>query len=95
MTTADYGDSQHPMVNEFRGLRDEILVNFRAGRAFITWYEKKGPSIAQLITRRPVFRLAARCALTRIAKAVRAGRRVINSTERLQAYFYRCGGPHG
>jgi hypothetical protein len=92
VTTAAYGNSQHPIVKEFRGLRDEILVNFRAGRAFIGWYNRNGPVAANLIARRPVLKRVTRGLLTPIAKSIRGGRYVIDRSPRLRSYFYNIDG---
>lgn len=77
VTTAAFGNPQHPMVIEFRNLRDQVLVNFPAGREFIDWYNRHGPEIAVKLERSPAGRRMARCVLTPLATTIKAVRGLI------------------
>ena len=77
VTTAAYGEDHHPMVESFRSLRDDVLVNYKSGRKFIDWYDCNGPSLASIIKQRPLLCTAARAILTPIAKVVNATRSVL------------------
>ncbi len=79
VTTAAYGDAGHPMVESFRCLRDEVLINHKAGRSFIDWYNRKGPELAAMIEHRPLLRAVTRMLLTPLAKVVLAFRRRLRS----------------
>jgi len=74
VTTAAFGDAQHPMVVKFRKLRDEVLVNYKAGRAFIGWYNINGPKIAKHIEDHPRRMKACRAVLIPLADGVSAVR---------------------
>lgn len=74
VTTAAYGDPENKMVREFRGLRDEVLVNYMAGRAFIRWYNRNGPWLAAKIRHRPILRAGSRMVLTPVATAIGVSR---------------------
>ena len=75
VTTAAFGDPDHPTVRSFRWLRDENLVKSLPGRIFIEWYNKNGPVMAGCIETRPMLRHAARMTLTTMAKAVDLARK--------------------
>ena len=65
------------MVESFRSLRDDVLVNYKSGRKFIDWYDCNGPSLASIIKQRPLLCTAARAILTPLAIVVNATRSVI------------------
>ncbi len=88
VATAAYRNSDHPIVQEFRTLRDGILINFKVGRKFIDWYYNNGPYAAEVIERHPIFQKAARLILTPVAETVRAIRRLIDRSPRLRCIFY-------
>ena len=46
VATAVYGDYQHPIVRRFRLFRDTVLIQHRAGRAFVWFYYRLGPILA-------------------------------------------------
>lgn len=76
VTTVAFGDAKHPMVEEFRFLRDKMLVRYGTGRRLIKWYNRRGPAIARAIDRRPLARLMVRTALRPVAVGIRAARAV-------------------
>jgi hypothetical protein len=49
VATVAYGDPSHPDVVLLRRFRDEVLVRYTAGRAFIAWYWRTGPRLAGFI----------------------------------------------
>ncbi len=49
VATVAYGDPSHPDVVLLRRFRDEVLVRHTAGRAFIAWYWRTGPRLADFI----------------------------------------------
>lgn len=57
--TATMGDEQHPHVIFLRSFRDSYLAHTVAGAAFIRWYYRHGPAIAQRIAGSRLARLAA------------------------------------
>ena len=59
VVTACYG-SEHIYGQKLRRYRDETLLNYAIGRAFICLYERVGPSIAAFIENRPLLKCVAR-----------------------------------
>ncbi|MBB1498942.1 CFI-box-CTERM domain-containing protein [Paracoccus sp. MC1862] len=49
VATAAYGDSLHPDVIILRRFRDELLVRYRLGRAFVRFYWIIGPRLAKVV----------------------------------------------
>jgi hypothetical protein len=74
IATAAYQDPDHPMVQQLRFVRDEILSRSRPGRRFTAWYYRNGPRLAAVVRPRPALRLTARAILTPIARSVQASR---------------------
>jgi uncharacterized protein YkwD len=72
VATAAYGDRRHPDVVELRRFRDDILVHWAAGRAFIRIYRAVGPRLARLVEPRRASGRAARALIAPLARA--AGR---------------------
>lgn len=59
VATAAYGDRLHPNVVTLRRFRDQVLVRYRAGRAFIHLYWLVGPQLAKFVrSDRPSGRIA-------------------------------------
>lgn len=79
VVTASYGDTNHPIVNEFRGFRDDILKPTTAGKAFVEWYYKHGPVIAAFIEDKPVLKAIARSVLRPLASVSRFLRGRVNA----------------
>jgi hypothetical protein len=71
IATAAYTDPMHPDVCDLRRLRDEHLVNYRAGRAFIAFYWKVGPILARQVRHRPVLAAASRAVLSPLVRLIR------------------------
>lgn len=69
IATAAYGSYLHPQVQLLRNFRDEYLLTNAPGRAFVTFYYRLSPPLADFIARYPVLRGAARLALTPIVVA--------------------------
>ena len=63
VATAAYGDYDHPYVLVLRDLRDHTLARFGAGRAFIAWYYRSSPALADFIREHAAARLVARVLL--------------------------------
>lgn len=49
VATAAYGDRLHPDVVTLRRFRDQVLVRYPAGRAFIRFYWIVGPQLAKFV----------------------------------------------
>ncbi len=49
VATAAYGDRLHPDVVTLRRFRDQVLVRYLAGRAFIRFYWLVGPQLAKIV----------------------------------------------
>jgi len=67
VTTAAYGDPDHPVVEVLRQFRDRILLPTDAGQALVRFYYDAGPSLAAAIEGSPVACLAARIMITPLA----------------------------
>ncbi len=63
IATAAYGTPMHPFVELLRNFRDEILIKFRAGRAFVRFYYKNSPPLAAAIEKSPAARTVVSAAL--------------------------------
>ncbi len=63
VATAAYGDYDHPFVLVLRDFRDHTLAQFGAGRAFIAWYYRNSPPLADFIREHAVARVAAQVLL--------------------------------
>lgn len=78
VTTAAFGDSNHPMVVEFRNFRDNRLSHTAFGRKFIQWYNLNGPTAAQFIKNRPAMKFITRLILWPLAMFIRLLRNAEN-----------------
>jgi len=47
ITTAVYGDYDHPQVRKLRHFRDQVLMRSVGGRKFVRWYYQVGPELAE------------------------------------------------
>lgn len=65
VATAVYGDVDHPDVRQLRRFRDETLRHSGWGRAFITWYYRHGPGLANRLEKHRRLKRAVRWALRR------------------------------
>ena len=63
IATAAWGSYQSPFVMVLRDFRDQLLLPTETGAAFVAWYYRTSPPIADWIRPRPWARFAVRCAL--------------------------------
>lgn len=49
VVTTTMGDINHPVVNDFRNYRDDVLLNTILGRIFINLYYQIGPYLSEII----------------------------------------------
>ncbi len=70
VATAAYGSYLHPQVQLLRNFRDEYLLTNTPGRAFVAFYYRNSPPLADFIARHPVLRGITRLALTPLVVAV-------------------------
>lgn len=64
IATAAYGSYLDPHVDALRAFRDDHLLDYQIGRAFVAWYYEVSPEIAAYIARHEGVRLATRIVLT-------------------------------
>ena len=64
IATAAYGSYLDPHVDTLRAFRNDHLMRYEAGRAFVAWYYEVSPEIAAHIAERDSLRFATRLALT-------------------------------
>ena len=67
VTTAAYGDADHPVVEMLRQFRDRVLLPTDPGKAFVRFYYEVGPSLAAAIEDKPIACLFVRLLLTPVA----------------------------
>lgn len=70
IATAAYGSYLHPQVQLLRHFRDEYLQTNAPGRAFVAFYYRFSPPLADFIARHTVLRSLTRLALTPVVVAV-------------------------
>ncbi|OPY03607.1 MAG: Lectin C-type domain protein [Syntrophorhabdus sp. PtaB.Bin184] len=63
IATAAFGSYLHPYVQILRNFRDVFLLTTRPGRAFVSWYYRISPPLAEMIFRNAMARGAVRIAL--------------------------------
>ena len=73
VATVAFGEGAEEL-DVLRAFRDEVLARSRPGRAFIGWYYRSGPALAQRVARRPTALRAVRAGLTAVVAVLR-GRR--------------------
>lgn len=71
IATAAYGSYLDPQVELLREFRDRYLMTNAAGRAFVDFYYRNSPPIAEFIARHDSFKTATRIALTPVVYAVK------------------------
>src|SRR5512137_897668 len=67
VTTAAYGDADHPVVAVLRQFRDRVLLPTDPGRALVRYYYELGPSLAAAIEDKPLACLLIRLLVTPVA----------------------------
>lgn len=70
IATAAYGSYLHPQVQLLRNFRDDYLLTNTPGRAFVAFYYRCSPPLADFIAGHPALRGAARLVLTPLVVAV-------------------------
>jgi hypothetical protein len=60
IATAATGSYEHPMVQDLRSFRDQVLLQNQVGNNFVGWYYKYSPKVAALIGRNQVYRFLTR-----------------------------------
>ncbi|MBJ6727453.1 beta strand repeat-containing protein [Geomesophilobacter sediminis] len=71
IATAAFGSYLDPHVKVLRDFRDHVLLKSAPGRAFVAFYYRNSPPIADFIYEHPVLRLLTRWALTPLIVAVK------------------------
>jgi hypothetical protein len=71
VATAAYGSYLEPEVVLLRDFRDQDLLTNAPGRAFVAWYYRNSPPIAEWIAKRRWARALTRWALTPIVYAIK------------------------
>jgi prepilin-type N-terminal cleavage/methylation domain-containing protein len=67
VTTAAYGDADHPVVVLLRQFRDRVLLPTGPGKALVRYYYEVGPSLAAAIEDKPIACLLVRLLVTPLA----------------------------
>ncbi len=67
VTTAAYGDADHPVVEVLRQFRDRVLLPTDPGKALVRYYYEVGPSLAEAIEDKPIACLLVRLLVTPLA----------------------------
>ncbi len=71
IATAAYGSYLDPHVETLREFRDRRLLTHAPGRAFVAWYYRVSPAMAEKISDSPTLRWLTRIALTPVVYAIR------------------------
>ena len=70
IATAAWGSWMDPHVAALRGFRDEVLMRHAPGRAFVAFYYRHSPPLAELISRHELLRATTRAALAPLVFAI-------------------------
>ncbi len=70
IATAAYGSYLHPQVQLLRDFRDEYLLTNAPGRAFVSFYYRHSPPLADMIAQHSILRGMTRLALAPVVVAV-------------------------
>jgi hypothetical protein len=63
IATAAFGSYLHPYVGLLRDFRDSFLLTKRIGQAFVRWYYRVSPPLADLIAQKAYIRATVRVVL--------------------------------
>lgn len=75
VVTATMGDFNHPTVTLLRLFRDNWILKQSGGRTFVDWYYRRGPAIANVISRSRVLRVLSYALI--VAPAAKVAKRLI------------------
>lgn len=70
VATMCYGDADAPNVMTLRRFRDRVLKRSELGRAFVFWYYRVGPHLANALASHPTLRAVIRNLLGKVAKRI-------------------------
>jgi hypothetical protein len=70
IATAAYGSPSAPEVRLLRRFRDRVLLKSRPGRAFVAWYYRVSPGVAERIAESHALRAVVRGALAPLVLAI-------------------------
>ena len=59
LLTAGFGE-EHYVINYFRNFRDQVLIKYRMGKVFVSWYYQTAPQYALIIYKSSILRSAIR-----------------------------------
>ncbi len=68
IATAAYGSAMVNEVGVLRNLRDDVLLKFKAGRNFVSWYYQTSPPVAEELAKHQKLRLVIRATLMPLIK---------------------------
>jgi uncharacterized repeat protein (TIGR01451 family) len=71
IATAAFGSALQPEVMVLRRFRDEVLLESAAGRAFVAWYYRVSPPLADFIRGRDLLRGTVRVTLTPVIYGIK------------------------
>ncbi|MEW6026300.1 MAG: CFI-box-CTERM domain-containing protein, partial [Planctomycetota bacterium] len=89
IATAVYGNPMHPNVVALRNFRDKYLLTNKPGSAFVKWYYRTSPPIAEYLKKTPLQASAVRLALTPLVYAIRYPFAILLITGLLSVLIYR------
>jgi len=71
IATAAFGSYLAPEVATLRAFRDEVLMTSSPGRAFVEWYYRVSPPVADLIAEHESLKIAARWGLAPVVYSIK------------------------
>ena len=66
IATATYGTVYHPLVSNLRAFRDNVLIPFKWGKRFVSFYYQFSPPLAKMIKNYPILKSISLVLLTPI-----------------------------